>query len=267
MLDAGPQPPILFLDFDGTISERDAIDALLEAFAPPEWLAIEAEWQAGRIGSRECISAQMALVRATPAEVNALLDSIKVDRGFATLLETCAGLRVPVHIVSDGLDYCIQRILADAGPHLARGLDDVRVFANRLVPAGAGWQVEFPYLAESCAHGCATCKPAVMRRLNHAGAFTIFVGDGLSDRYAAECADLVFAKGALTDYCRTHSISHITYEDLGKVAACLEALLCADACIADEMLVPVEVKRRDSQARNSGWLLATMRPARYRRRY
>ncbi|PYS76594.1 MAG: phosphatase, partial [Acidobacteria bacterium] len=45
--------PILFLDFDGTISERDAIDAMLEAFAAPEWLAVEEEWQAGRIGSRE----------------------------------------------------------------------------------------------------------------------------------------------------------------------------------------------------------------------
>src|ERR671939_573266 len=103
MLNAVQQPPILFLDFDGTITERDAIDALLDAYADPQWLAIEAEWQAGRIGSRECLRAQLALVRASREEVNALLDSIKVDRGFATLLETCAALRVPVHIVSDGL--------------------------------------------------------------------------------------------------------------------------------------------------------------------
>src|SRR5205085_9303692 len=103
MPDAARQPPILFLDFDGTISECDAIDALLEAFADPQWLAIEAAWQAGRIGSRECLRAQMALVRASREEVNALIDSIKVDRGFATLLETCARHRVPVHIVSDGL--------------------------------------------------------------------------------------------------------------------------------------------------------------------
>ena len=73
MLDTSGQSPILFLDFDGTISERDAVDAILEEFADSRWLAVEEEWKAGRIGSRECLRAQMSLVSATPAEVNALL--------------------------------------------------------------------------------------------------------------------------------------------------------------------------------------------------
>ncbi|HEX3558165.1 MAG TPA: MtnX-like HAD-IB family phosphatase [Pyrinomonadaceae bacterium] len=240
MPDASPKSPILFLDFDGTISERDAIDALLEAFAAPEWLAVEAEWQAGRIGSRECLRAQMALVRAAREEVNALLDSIKVDRGFAALLETCAARRVPVHVVSDGFDYCIRRILANAGPRVACASGDVRVYSSRLTPEGGRWHVEFPYFAEGCAHGCATCKPAVMRRLNRAGARTVFVGDGLSDRYAAESADLVFAKGKLADYCRAQSIAHVFFEDLGKVASYLESLMRADALDADEAAQAVE---------------------------
>ncbi|PYS76595.1 MAG: phosphatase, partial [Acidobacteria bacterium] len=103
----------------------------------------------------------------------------------------------------------------------ARALGDVRVFSSRLTWEGGRWHVEFPYFAEGCAHGCATCKPAVMRRLNRNGARTVFVGDGLSDRYAAESADLVFAKAKLADYCRARSIAHVFYEDLGKVAAYL----------------------------------------------
>jgi 2,3-diketo-5-methylthio-1-phosphopentane phosphatase len=240
MPEAAQQPPMLFLDFDGTISERDAIDALLEAFAAPEWLMIEAEWQAGRIGSRVCLGAQMALVRATPTEVNALLDAITVDRGFADLLDTCAAHRVPVHIVSDGLDYCIRRILANAGPRVVRAAAHIPVYSSRLKPAGAGWRIEFPDFAGACAHGCATCKPAVMRRLNPTGARAVFVGDGLSDRYAAECADLVFAKGKLADYCRARGLAHVRYADLGRVAAYLEALLRADALGADETAQPAE---------------------------
>jgi 2-hydroxy-3-keto-5-methylthiopentenyl-1-phosphate phosphatase len=240
MLNAAPQPPILFLDFDGTISERDAIDALLEAYADPEWLAIEAEWQAGRIGSRECLRAQMALVHATRAEVNALLDTIKVDRGFADLLATCARLRAPVHIVSDGLDYCIRRILANAGPRVTRALAHVQIYSSHLKLEGARWLVESSDFGPACAHGCATCKPAVMRRLNQAGARTVFVGDGLSDRYAAESADIVFAKAKLADYCRARSIAHICYDDLGKVATYLASLLRADALDAAEAAEPVE---------------------------
>ena len=240
MSDVAQQPPILFLDFDGTISERDAIDALLEAYAPPEWRAIEAEWQAGRIGSRECLRAQLALVRASREEVNALLDTIKVDRGFATLLETCVRLRVPVHIVSDGLDYCIRHTLARAGPRVARALAHVQLYSSQLKLEGERWRVECADFAGACPHGCATCKPAVMRWLNPNGARTIFVGDGLSDRYAAESADLVFAKGKLADYCRAQAIAHVVYDDLSKVAAYIEACLRADARAADEAAEPVE---------------------------
>lgn len=240
MLDQSQQPPILFLDFDGTVSERDAIDVLLEAFADPQWLDIEADWQAGRIGSRECLRAQMALVRATREEVDALLDSIKVDRGFAELLETCARHRVPVNIISDGFDYCIERILTGAGLRVSRALDYVCVFSSRLMHEGEQWQVEFPFFSEPCAHGCATCKPAVMRQLNQTGARTIFVGDGLSDRYAAESADLVFAKGKLTDYCRQANLSYVLYEDLGRVAVYLESLVRAAAVDADAVAEALE---------------------------
>ena len=63
-----PVRPTLFVDFDGTITCRDTTDAVLEAFADPSWLAVEREWVAGRIGSRACLTAQMALVDAPTAD-------------------------------------------------------------------------------------------------------------------------------------------------------------------------------------------------------
>src|SRR5256885_11674257 len=106
---------ILFLDFDGTISRRDAVDAILEAYADERWIELEEEWRAERMGSRDCLQAQMALVRATKRQLDALLDEIGIDEGFARVLETCAAHNVPAHIISDGLDYCIHRILSRAG--------------------------------------------------------------------------------------------------------------------------------------------------------
>ena len=64
-----------------------------------------------------------------------------------------------------------------------------------------------------------------MGMLNGAGAPAVFVGDGLSDRYAAACADLVFAKSSLARYCRGEGIEHVTYENLSQVAARLDAML------------------------------------------
>lgn len=221
------EKPMLFLDFDGTITGRDAVDAILEAYADTRWLAVEEQWRSGRIGSRACLQAQMALVEATPNELDALLDSIEVDEGFALLLDTCAARGAAVHIVSDGFDYCIRRILARRELGLAERLAGVRIFSSHLEPSGRRWHTDFPHSRTACEHGCATCKPVVMSLLNRAGAPAVFVGDGLSDRYAAGVADLVFAKGSLAAYCRGEGIAHILYDGLGEVAAYLDEALRA----------------------------------------
>jgi 2-hydroxy-3-keto-5-methylthiopentenyl-1-phosphate phosphatase len=221
--------PMVFLDFDGTITRRDATDAILEAYADPEWLQIEEEWKRGRMGSRECLIAQMALVRATKAEIDSLLDGIAIDQGFVPLLETCSAHGMPVHIVSDGLDYCIQRILSRPSLDLAAHLEGVQIVSNHLAPHEDRWNVDVASLAPSCIHGCGTCKPATMERLNTTGGPAIFVGDGLSDRYAAARADLVFAKDDLAAYCDEQAIPYTPYESLATIAERLEHLLREEA--------------------------------------
>jgi len=225
---------ILFLDFDGTISRRDAVDAILETYADPKWLTLEAEWRDGRMGSRDCLRAQMALVRATRKQIDGLLDEIGIDENLVTLLEMCVKQHIPVHIVSDGFDYCIRRILSGAGKRVAALLRGGRVCASHLESRGHLWSTEFPFFHQTCGHGCATCKPAVMRLINTTNAPAIFVGDGLSDRYAVESAESVFAKDALASYCAENSIQHTPYQNLGDVAANLEPWLAGRVFLREE---------------------------------
>jgi 2,3-diketo-5-methylthio-1-phosphopentane phosphatase len=219
---------MLFLDFDGTITRRDATDAILEAYADAQWLGIEHEWKAGRMSSRECLTAQMALVRATRDEIDALLDEVEIDEGFAPLLETCSAHGVPVHILSDGFDYCIQRILSRPSLNLARHLRGVQIVSSHLEPDGDRWRVGFRSFEPACTHGCATCKPDAMEALNTTGGRTIFVGDGLSDKYAAARADLVFAKDSLAAYCDAQALSYAPYDNLATIARRLDHLLHSD---------------------------------------
>jgi 2,3-diketo-5-methylthio-1-phosphopentane phosphatase len=219
MTHARQQSSIVFLDFDGTVAPSDVVDAILEAYAGKEWLDIEERWRTGRIGSRECLKAQMALVRASPKQVDALLDEVELDPGLLTLLETCRLHKLAVHIVSDGFDYCARRLLSTANAQVRRLLEGAELCASHLEPDGDDrWRVDFPFYQKLCAHGCATCKPAVMRALNPAGTLAIFVGDGLSDRYAIGAADVIFAKSTLADYCVEKNIAHVGYQDLADVA-------------------------------------------------
>jgi len=218
--------PVVFLDFDGTITRRDVTDVILESYADDSWLEVERRWRAGEIGSRECLRAQMALVRASRAQLEALVDTIEVDEGFAALLEACARRRLRVNVASDGFDHFIRRILERPRLGLSRLLRGVRIHASHLEFDSRGeMRLDFPYFRETCEHGCATCKPAVLELLNPERAPSIFVGDGLSDRYAAACADLVFAKNSLAEYCREHEIEHVAYERLREVAARLDSVL------------------------------------------
>jgi 2-hydroxy-3-keto-5-methylthiopentenyl-1-phosphate phosphatase len=226
---------ILFLDFDGTITRRDAVDAILEAYADPEWLTFESEWREGRMGSRDCLRAQMGLVRASRKQLDALLDEIEVDEGLIALLEMCAAHNVPAHIISDGFDYCIRRVLSRASRRVHALLRGARVCASRLEARGQLWRTSFPFFQQTCAHGCATCKPAVMRLLNPTNAPALFVGDGLSDRYAVDSADLIFAKHGLATYCNENGIEYASFTDLNDVAAHLDRWVVSRAFLKDEI--------------------------------
>jgi len=222
---------VLFLDFDGTITVRDATDAILEAFADPEWLRVEAEWVAGNIGSRECLTTQMALVDASREQIDGVLDAIAVDPGFVSLLDVCGRHRVPVHVLSDGFDYCIDRILARGAMGLAERLRRATIVSSRLRSDGSRWRASFPHPLEGCAHGCATCKPAAMASLAASDALTIFVGDGLSDRYAAASAGVVFAKDRLAAYCEETSIAYAPYATLDEVAQSVEHMIVSGVAL------------------------------------
>lgn len=203
-----------FLDFDGTVSTADVVDLILERFGEPSWREVEKEWADGRIGSRECLSRQLALVGALRSEFDALVLGVGVDPGFVPFLKTAASIGVPVAVVSDGFDLVIRQILERAVPDPAL-LKNLPVFANRLEFVEGRFKASFP--AAPCAHGCANCKPAVLAREKAADDFVVFVGDGLSDRFAAKAASLTFAKGKLSEFCRSNRLLHREYAGFGEI--------------------------------------------------
>lgn len=215
-------PPALYIDFDGTISKRDVIDEILKEFADEKWLEIEREWTTGRIGSRECLKKQLALVRVRPRDLDEFIDALALDEGFVSLLTFCKEIDIPVRIISDGFNYYIERMIGRAVDD-RRLLENVEIFANILTLVGADrWRPRFPFFRKICDDGCATCKPRVMQVTNAVAASTVFVGDGLSDRFAARAADVVFAKDKLKDHCRLNKIQLTEYTNLRQVAESLD---------------------------------------------
>jgi HAD superfamily phosphoserine phosphatase-like hydrolase len=192
----------VLLDFDGTVAPDDPTDRLLERFADPAWRDIEAEWQAGRIASRECMQRQAALLRAAPDELDAAIRKVRVDPAIHGFVAFCRRRGVDVIIVSDGFDRVV-------GAALRRARLPVPFFANALEwQGGDRWRLALPHYRADCLAGAANCKCA------HGASGdgrSIAIGDGRSDFCMAARAGYVIAKGALAGFCRERGLPHASF--------------------------------------------------------
>lgn len=192
----------ILCDFDGTVSVEDVIDSLLSEYGRPGWQALEDDWRAGRIGSRQCMKGQVELLDLNKLTLDAHLDAVRIDHGFTEFVRHAKAADVPLSIVSDGLDYAIQRIL---GRH---GLHDLPISANHLVELGSGrWTLESPLQSPGCSSGTCKCKFAETgeRDPSHR---VLLIGDGASDFCVANFVDFVFAKNRLVEHCRSAGIPY-----------------------------------------------------------
>jgi len=215
------RPWKILCDFDGTVSTLDATDELLERCAEPEWKGFEREWRDGVIGSRECMSQQVALIDASERDLNRVLDRIRIDPAFPQFVAQTRDQGLELVIVSDGLDRAIHRILDN------HGLGDLRIVANHLEQVGARrWQMQSPHAGADCRVQSGTCKCACTGMQPSADSANILlIGDGQSDICVASRADFVFAKCRLLDHCRDAGIAHRPIAGFDDAIALLPDLL------------------------------------------
>src|SRR5947209_10387247 len=133
---------LFIIDFDGTVAPTDTVDALLEKFADRDWLRIEQEWVDGKINSRQCMAAQLALISADEQTLRTFLESVMIDPAFAEFVRHVSPF-ADLAIVSDGLDYPIVHAMRRLGL-------SVPVFANRTEFRRRGVGISFPFSTASC---------------------------------------------------------------------------------------------------------------------
>lgn len=207
MAAAGPVPPAgpgelpvsILVDYDRTISFSDVGDGLLARHGPPAPVlaAAEAEYDAGRRGSRELIEWNMDTLPRDARMLREEAAAVAQDRAFPAFVAIARGAGALVEVVSDGLGFYVASNLEALDPALA----DLPIATTRNEVHDGRAGVSFPYGHPDC-FVCGTCKRERVRAHQASGRFVVFVGDGTSDRYAAHHADLVFAKDKLLAWMR-----------------------------------------------------------------
>jgi 2-hydroxy-3-keto-5-methylthiopentenyl-1-phosphate phosphatase len=206
-----------FIDFDGTITTEDIGDAFFLRFGGEACMNHVRDYREGRISARECFSREVAEIHTLPLqEADDFARSRTLTPGFGEFVRFCREQALEFHVVSDGLDFYIERILA------AHGIEGVSFTSNRLQLDPP--TVLFPHSAAECDR-CACCKRNVMLGLAGDQDIIAYVGEGYSDRCAAQYADIVFAKDDLQRFCQKENISYYPYADFHDVISRYRQLL------------------------------------------
>lgn len=205
---------IIVSDFDGTITKTDTLSKFLEDYADDKWLDIENDWRDGKFGSQECLVRQFALVpNLTPMLVDEFLDTMSIDEGFIPFCKMAQHKNIPVVVLSDGLDYFINRILEK------NNVDFVNVITNHAYFDDRGkFIIEFPNDSRHCTNDAGTCKCKIVKNLKKIYKKVVYVGDGASDFCVSKEPDTVFAKAGLAEYCTQNNINHTEYKTFNDIS-------------------------------------------------
>jgi 2-hydroxy-3-keto-5-methylthiopentenyl-1-phosphate phosphatase len=116
-------------------------------------------------------------------------------------------------IVSSGFRELIEPVLE------REGAPDVELLSNTVDADPDGWKVRFR-VSETCEVCGQPCKRSTAAALAD-GTELVYVGDGYSDRCAAESADVVFARRGLAAYLEERGVPFEHFEDFHSVARSL----------------------------------------------
>jgi len=209
----------VFTDFDGTISEPDCLDLLLERFGEPAWKEIEEAVGRKEMVEAEALQRQFDLVRCTKEQAIGLLEErVAIDPHFATFVGWCRRRGIGITVLSGGFHFFIVHLLRKAG------VVGLPIIANQAEVEGERWSV-IPAPVERLCPDCNHCKKTSLNLARSRGEGVIYVGDGLTDRCVAPEADLLFAKKSLVGICEAEGIPFRPYRHFGDVRDELERWL------------------------------------------
>lgn len=224
---------LILCDFDGTVSTKDTVNHLVrEHVTTPEWRVHVKRYMRGEIGSREVYQAVAPSMRMTREDLeNFVLRHAELDEAFPAFLQWAGSVGIDVKIVSDGFDATILTLFRN------HGIQGLEIFANCLALDGTGQvSIRSPYANPGCGK-CGTCKLGIIKRFRKDYDKIILIGDGESDRHAAQGADAVVALKELFVYCARNGIPAVRADGFDEIPFLLTRRIQSVAFDMDGTLV------------------------------
>lgn len=210
----------IFIDFDGTITTEDVADAIFRKFGDrPKVDEIIEALLGDRLPAKESWIALCGSVGSVnKEELDRFISTIRIDEGFKDFVKFCTENNHYMFILSDGFDYYIDRIFNK------EGIEGINIYSNRLTINNENKLLpSFPYF-DSGFLTSANCKRNHILSNSSDDDFTFYIGDGNSDKYAAQYCDFIFAKNGLLKFCEKERITYFPFQNFFEVTEKMKEL-------------------------------------------
>ena len=202
----------ILCDFDGTITSVDGLYSFISTYAQGDWECIEQMWVEGKISSKECLTEEFNLIPDISEEmISTFVKTVEIDEYFKKFYEKISGKNIDLIVVSDGIDYFINKILK------RNGVENIKIISNHGEFRGEYFEITFPNDYEGCIHNAGTCKCKVLSDLRDKYKQIIYIGDGVSDFCVADKPDILFAKSKLAEFCEKEKLNYIKYTTFNDI--------------------------------------------------
>ncbi|MFC5699946.1 2-hydroxy-3-keto-5-methylthiopentenyl-1-phosphate phosphatase [Cohnella faecalis] len=201
--------PVLFCDFDGTITLSDNIVSLMKHFNPPGWEEIVRGIVSETKSIRQGVGEMFALLPSSSKEDvrRYVLETAGIRPGFPELLEWCKEHEVEFFVTSGGIDFFVYPLLEPFG------IPADHIYCNGSDFSGENIRITWPHACDGeCSNDCGMCKTAVIRRFPSDRYYRILIGDSITDFAGAKLVDLVYSRSHLTERCRELGLPHVPFE-------------------------------------------------------
>ncbi|WP_046215058.1 2-hydroxy-3-keto-5-methylthiopentenyl-1-phosphate phosphatase [Paenibacillus wulumuqiensis] len=201
--------PVIFCDFDGTITNTDNIVAIMKHFSPPGYESIMQEVVAQKRSIRDGVGAMFALMPSSSKDeiVEFVMTHAGIREGFQEFLNLVREHQIPYYVTSGGIDFFLKPLLEPFG------IPEEHIFCNSADFSGEHIEILWPHPCdEHCQNDCGMCKTTVMREFPPERYERILIGDSLTDFEGARIADLVYSRSVLTEKCQELGVPHVPFQ-------------------------------------------------------
>jgi len=196
---------VLFCDFDGTITEKDNIVAIMRRFAPPGWEEVTEKILGQKISIQEGVGKLFQMLPSSLKQeiIDFIVEEAKIRPGFAEFVQFCEEENIELLITSGGIDFFVEPILA---PFQLKN----EIYCNSSDFTGERILITWPHSCdEHCSNNCGMCKTSIIRRYDPDSYYRIVIGDSITDLAGAKIADFVIARSLLEKKCEE---LHLPYQ-------------------------------------------------------